>query len=72
MTIPEQAGKVASGAIEALKNQPSLLALILLQVAIFALLYFGVEHNNQRRQEREMLLLRTCVAGHYQSAEDRR
>jgi hypothetical protein len=62
MTIPEQAGKVASGAIDALKSSPGLLVLVLLQLVTLGVLAYVNEHNSDRRQERELLLLRSCIA----------
>ena len=48
----EEAGKVAVSAIDALKASPGLLALILLQILT----------DRQQQQERELLLLRSCIA----------
>jgi hypothetical protein len=62
MSIPEQAGKVASGAVEALKSSPGLLVLVMLQLATLALIYFAVEANNERWQERQMALIERCFA----------
>jgi|RhiMethySRZTD1v2_1073278.scaffolds.fasta_scaffold01263_23 hypothetical protein len=61
MTLPEQAGKVATTTIEAMKNSPGLLAVILLQLGTLGLLYFVTEANNQRRQERELMMLDRCL-----------
>jgi hypothetical protein len=62
VTIPEQAGKVATSTIEALKASPALLVLVLLQLVTLAVLAWTNEHNQVRRQERELLLLRSCLA----------
>jgi hypothetical protein len=64
MTLPEQAGKVASGAIEALKGNPGLLTVVLLQLATFVALYFITMRNAEHRQAREMYLLERCIDGH--------
>jgi hypothetical protein len=69
MTIPEQAGKVASGAIDALRSSPGLLVLVLLQVLTLGVLYIASQHNQERAHERELLLLRSCANIH---TEDRR
>jgi hypothetical protein len=61
MTLNE-AGKVASGAIEALKGSPGLLVLVLLQLVTLGVLAWVADHNSARRQERELLLLRSCIA----------
>ena len=62
MTIPEQAGKVAIGTIEALKNSPALLALIILQIVTMALAVYIIESNNRQRHERELILLKSCLS----------
>jgi hypothetical protein len=49
MGAPEEAGKVATSAIEALKAAPSCLAALLLCAMFIALSYF----NNQREAERK-------------------
>lgn len=60
MSIPEQAGKVATGAIDALKGSPGLLVLVLLQIATLGILYFVVDRQNERRAVREMAMLERC------------
>lgn len=56
-----EVGKAASSAIEALKSSPALLAVILLQAATMALIYFVSASNAEQRQAREMLLLERCL-----------
>lgn len=58
--IPEQAGKVATGTIDALRNSPGLLVLVLLQITTMGMLVWINDKQNTRRQEREMFLLRQC------------
>lgn len=65
MTLPEHAGKVATATVEALRSQPGLLVLVLLQLLTMGVIFFGVEKNNERRQERELLLLNTCLTGQH-------
>jgi hypothetical protein len=60
VTIPEQAGKVASGAVEALKTSPGLLVLVLLQLSTLAVLYVVNEHQNERQSAREMAMIERC------------
>ena len=60
VTIPEQSAGVAISAIEALKNSPALLALIMLQLATMGMIYFSVQAQQQRMQEREMMLIEAC------------
>jgi hypothetical protein len=62
VTIPEQAGKVATGAIDALRSSPGLLVLVLLQLITLGVLYVASQHNQERSHERELLLLRSCLA----------
>jgi len=53
MTIPEQAGKVATSAIDAMKSSPSCLAALLI-VAIFATLQFVEDSRQNERMERRI------------------
>jgi hypothetical protein len=64
VTIPEQAGKVATSTVEALKSSPGLLVLVLLQLITLGVLAYVNENQNARRQERELLLLRSCANIH--------
>lgn len=59
--ITEDASKVAASAIDALRSSPGLLVLVLLQILTLGVLAYTNEHNNVRRHEREMLLLRSCT-----------
>jgi hypothetical protein len=65
MSIPEQAGKVATSAIDAMKTNPSCLAALLV-VALFGILnYFESERQNTRMMERTKEvgeLLNSCLA----------
>lgn len=60
MSIPEQVGKVASGTIEALKGNPGLLVLVLLQLITLGVLFFISQANRENQQAREMFLLERC------------
>ena len=65
MTLPEQAGKVATGAIDALKTNPSCLAAILLAALFAILVYIGSQREGERAQRRleiTMEMLQSCVA----------
>lgn len=62
MSIPEIGGQVATSAIDALKNSPGLLVLILLQAATLAMIYFSVQSNQMRMQERELRLIERCFS----------
>jgi hypothetical protein len=63
MTIPEEAGKVATSTIDALKASPALLVLVLLQLSTLGVIYVASEHNRAAQHERELLVLRSCFAG---------
>jgi len=55
MTLPE-AGKV----IDAMQGNPALLAVIVLQLATLAVIYFVATANAERGAEREMALIEAC------------
>lgn len=61
MTIPEQAGKVATTTVEAMKGHPGLLALIVLQLLQLGVLGFLASANSDRQQARELALIERCV-----------
>src|SRR5262245_10658547 len=52
MTVPEQAGKVATSAIDAFKTNPSCLAAILLAALFAFLTYIGLQREAERSQKR--------------------
>jgi hypothetical protein len=62
-TIPEEAGKVATSAIEGLKTNPACLAAIIM-AAIFAAMFFFIGQQNERRSHERMVevvkLLQVC------------
>jgi hypothetical protein len=60
MSIPEEAGKVATSTIDALRGNPGLLVLLLLQIATLTAVYFIGEANQQRMQARELALFERC------------
>ena len=65
MTVPEQVGKVATGAIDALKTNPSCLAAILLAALFAVLVYVGSQREGERAQRRlevTMEMLQSCIA----------
>jgi len=55
MTLPE-AGKI----IDSMRGTPALLAVIVLQLATLAMVYFVSSANADRVQERELALIATC------------
>ena len=59
--IPEEAGKVATTAIDSLRGSPGLLVLVLLQVTTLITLAFISHDNRTRQQAREMYLLEKCL-----------
>lgn len=60
MTLPEQVGKVATGAIDALKGSPGLLSVILLQLITLGVLFVISQRNAENQQAREMFILGRC------------
>lgn len=60
MSMPEQTAKVATTAIDALKGNPGLLVLVLLQLTTMAMLIFVNDRQNTRRAAREMAMLERC------------
>jgi hypothetical protein len=62
--VGEEVGKVASGAIDALKNQPLILALVLMQLlTIGAILYNAIHRQNavDKQFAQVFELLQTCL-----------
>lgn len=70
--VPGEVGKVATSAIDALRGNPGLLVLILLQAVTLGVLYFANSANWQRHHERELLLLRSCLPNLYGQDETKR
>lgn len=60
MSIPEQVGKVAGNAIDALKTSPGLLSVILLQLITLGVLFVISQRNAEHQQQREMFMLDRC------------
>lgn len=61
MSLPEQGAKVASNVIEALRAQPLMLAVIVLNMIIFLAIAYSV--REQRKNEHEIIqtLLDRCI-----------
>lgn len=55
--VGEQAGRAASGFIEALKDQPLVLALVVVSFSLIGLLYYQSALFNTQRQENVRLFL---------------
>jgi hypothetical protein len=74
MSLPEQAGKVATNAIDAMKTNPSCLAALMV-VALFAVLnYFEDERQTERMEQRVDVvqdLLNRCFPTGKQGPETR-
>jgi len=56
MTLPEATHKIIDG----MRGTPALLAVIVLQLATLAMVYFVSSANADRVQERELALIATC------------
>jgi hypothetical protein len=54
---------VATTAIDSLKSQPNLIVLVILNVLMFALLYFGIAQTNGRRDDHLMKVIEQCLGG---------
>ena len=61
MSLPEETGKVAISAIDAMKGSPGLLALIFLQIATLVILLYIARTNAEHRQARELMMLDRCL-----------
>ncbi len=61
MTIPEQAGKVAHGAIDALKSNPLCLAVVLLTIVLAILSYLRERHSQEERGKVVTELVERCM-----------
>jgi hypothetical protein len=64
MSIPEQAGKVATSVVEGLKNNPSCLAALAVVALYGVLQYFESENQNRRMMDRTQevgKLLQECL-----------
>lgn len=64
MTIPEEAGKVATSTVEALKTNPSCLAAIILAGIFAVLTFFAMQRDADRRARTTDLLLQRCFYDH--------
>ena len=51
MTLPEQGAKVATGVIDALRSQPMMLAVLLLNGLIFLVIFYAVQTNRTAQHE---------------------
>lgn len=66
--VPGEVGKVATSAIDALRGNPGLLVLVLLQLVTLAVLLYASQNNQARAHEREMFLLKECFPEHEKTA----
>jgi len=61
MTIPEEAGKVASSAIDALKGNPLCLAVVVLVIALSVIAYLRESHAQEDRLQMVTALVERCM-----------
>jgi hypothetical protein len=61
--VPEEAGKVATSAIEAMKGQPVLIALLLLNALFGGLIYFGVQATRATQAIEWKTVIERCLPG---------
>jgi len=60
MGVEEEAGKIASGAIDALKTNPMCLAVLLLSCVVLWLGYLSLQNENERRSRVNIEILERC------------
>ena len=53
--------RIAGHAIDALKSQPGLLAILIMQLMTMAVVYFVANANAERQQARELTILSQCL-----------
>ena len=54
-------GDVAKQTIDALKAQPALLVLVILNIVVFSLVAWSIRENNVHRAKRELIMLERCL-----------
>jgi hypothetical protein len=57
MSLPQEAGKVATSVIDSLKTQPLSLALVVMNLALLAILYFGISTSQETRKHEFELMV---------------
>jgi hypothetical protein len=62
MAVPEEIGKVASNAIEAMRHNPVMLLMILLNMMFLSLIYFGVRDTKAYQAQEFELVLKSCFS----------
>jgi hypothetical protein len=81
MSLPEQGAKVATSVVDAMKSQPLMLAVIVLNVVIIGLVYLAITANRQQQHiimeklveqnsKAQELLARCVVPGHTEREND--
>ena len=61
MSVTEQAGKVASSVVDAMKSQPLALALILINVLYLGIMFWVWHETSSRRSELVTNVLKSCL-----------
>jgi len=61
MTLPEQAGKVATSAVDALKGNPLCLAVVLLTIVLSVLSFYRERHSQEERSKVVTELVERCM-----------
>lgn len=62
-SLPEEASKVATTAIDAMRTSPALLAVIIMQMATLVVSFYLIEQQRSRAFEREKMLIERCMPG---------
>lgn len=61
MSLPQEGAKVATSIIDALRSQPLVLAVIVLNVVIFGAIVFAVRDQRQHEHEVMKTILEKCL-----------
>lgn len=61
MTLPEEAGKVATSAVSALKGNPLCLAVVLLTIVLSVLAFYRERHSQDERVKMITSLVERCM-----------
>jgi hypothetical protein len=61
MSLPEEVGKVATSAVDALKSNPLCLAVVLLTIVLSLLAFYRERHSQEERSKVVTELIERCM-----------
>lgn len=61
MSLPQEGAKVATSVVDALKSQPMVLAVIVLNIVIFGAIVFAVRDQRAHEHELTKIILTKCL-----------